>query len=382
MNLAQLKKLSYDEVAKCNKCGFCLPHCPTYLVMKKEAYSSRGRNAIVRFAIENQLPLSEDTERSIFTCLGCGACFEACLSSVKTKDLIFQNRECQVDEGFYPKIVERLVNTLSDAHNISDDDQEDRNEWLELVKEFPEENFEKEKADILFFVGCVASFFPMVQKIPANMSTILKKADVDFTILGGDEWCCGFPLVGAGMPEKLEELKEHNIRKVKDTGAKKVVFTCPSCYHTWKHMYDIEGVELMHASQLINELIKDGKIKLKKPLEGVVTYHDPCDLGRNSGVYEEPREIIKALPGVDFRELPMNRRFSICCGGGGNVEMTAPELSAEVAQMKLDSIKAVGADTVITACQQCVRTMTTRARRTSSDLKVKDLTEVVLDAME
>jgi heterodisulfide reductase subunit D len=138
----------------------------------------------------------------------------------------------------------------------------------------------------------------------------------------------------------------------------------------------------MHATQLINELIKEGKIKLTKPIEGAVTYHDPCDLGRNSGVYEEPREVIKALPGVDFRELPMNRRFSVCCGGGGNVEMTAPEISAQVAQMKLDSIKGVGADTVITACQQCVRTMATRARRTGSDLKVKDLTEVVLDAME
>lgn len=382
MNLVQLKKLSYDEVAKCNRCGFCLPHCPTYLVMKEEAYSARGRNAITRFAIENKLPLSEDTERAIFTCLGCGACTAACLSSVQTKDLIFQNRECQVDQGFYPKIADRLVKTLEDARNISDDDQEDRAEWMELVKEFPEENFEKEKADILFFVGCVASFFPMVQKIPANMATIMKKAGVDFTILGGDEWCCGFPLVGAGMPEKLDELKAHNVAKIEDVGAKKVVFTCPSCYHTWKHLYQIEGVELMHSSQLIKELIDQGRIKLTKPIDATVTYHDPCDLGRNSGVFEEPREVIKALPGVTFKDLPMNRKFSVCCGGGGNVEMTAADLSAGVAQMKLDSIKELNADTVITGCQQCVRTMTTRIKRSGSDLKVKDLTEVVLDAME
>lgn len=381
MNIVQLKKLSYDEVAKCNKCGFCLPSCPTYLVKKKEAFSSRGRNAITRFAIENKLELNEDTENAIFTCLGCGACEAVCLSSVKTKELIFRDRECQVGEGFYPKITDRLVKTLEDAKNISDDDQDDRAEWQELIKNLPEENFEKEKAEVLFFVGCVASFFPLVQKIPANMATIMKKAGVDFTILGGDEWCCGFPLIGAGMPDKLEQMKEHNLKKVSDVGAKKVVFTCPSCFHTWKHQYDTD-VELVHASQFINELIKEGRIKLTKEINVRTTYHDPCDLGRNTGVFEEPREIIKAVPGIDFVELPMNRKFSICCGGGGNVEMTDADLSAQVAQAKLDSIKGTGAEMVVTACQQCVRTMTTRAKRTKTELAVKDLTELVIEAME
>jgi len=380
VNIVQLKKLSYDEVAKCNKCGFCLPSCPTYLVKNSEAYSPRGRNAITRFAIENKLDLSEDTERSIFTCLGCGACTAVCLSSVQTKDLIFQNRECQVDEGFYPRVAERLAKTLEASHNISDDDQEDRAEWQELIRELPDGAFEKEHADIIFFVGCVASFFPMVQKIPANMAKILQMAEVDFTILGDDEWCCGFPLVGAGMPEKLEELKEHNLKKVADVGAKTVVFTCPSCLHTWKHLYDTD-VELMHASQLMVELIKDGRIELKKDINIVATYHDPCDLGRNTGVYEEPRDLIRAVPGLKFVELPMNRKFSVCCGGGGNVEMTDPELSAQVAQVKLDSIRDVGAEMVITGCQQCVRTMTTRARRQKIDLEVKDLTELVVEAM-
>lgn len=381
MNIVQLKKLSYDEVAKCNKCGFCLPSCPTYLVKKREAYSARGRNAITRFAIENKLQLNEDTERSIFTCLGCGACTAVCLSGVQTKNLIFRDRECQVGEGFYPKITDRLVKTLARSRNISDDDQDERAEWQELIKNLPEENFEKEKAEVLFFVGCVASFFPMVQKIPANMATIMKKAGVDFTILGGDEWCCGFPLVGAGLPQKLAAMKEHNLEKVAAVGARKVVFTCPSCFHTWKHLYH-SGVELMHSSQFINELIKDGRISLKKEIRVRTTYHDPCDLGRNTGVYEEPRAIIKAVPGIDFVELPLNRKFAICCGGGGNVEMIDPDLSAQVAQMKLDSIQDVGAEMVVTACQQCVRTMTTRARRTRTELVVRDLTELVLDAME
>lgn len=380
MNIVQLKKLSYDEVAKCNKCGFCLPSCPTYIIEKKESSSPRGRNAITRFAIENKLELNKDTERSIFTCLGCGACTAVCLSGVETKNLIFRDRECQVGEGFYPKIADRLVKTLEGTHNISDDDNEDRAEWQELIKDLPEDAFEKENAEIVFFVGCVASFFPMVQKIPANMAKIMQQAGADFSILGGDEWCCGFPLVGAGMPEKLEALKEHNLKKVADIGAKTVVFTCPSCFHTWKHQYDT-NLKLMHSSQLIAGLIKDGRITPKKEINVTATYHDPCDLGRNTGVYEEPREVIQAIPGLKFKELPTNRKFAICCGGGGNLEMTDPELSGEIAQMKLDSIRDIEAEMVITACQQCVRTMATRARRQKIDLAVKDLTELVVESI-
>ncbi|MCP4668945.1 MAG: (Fe-S)-binding protein [Deltaproteobacteria bacterium] len=380
MNIVQLKKLSYDEVAKCNKCGFCLPSCPTYMVEKTEAYSPRGRNAITRFAIEDKLELNAETEKAIFTCLGCGACTAVCLSSVETKDLIFQNRECQVDAGFYPKIADRLVKTLEKNRNISDDDQEDRAEWLELIKELPQDAFEKERADIVFFVGCVASFFPMVQKIPADMARIMQKAGMDFTILGGDEWCCGFPLIGTGMPEKLEQMKAHNLKKVADVGARTIVFTCPSCYHTWRHFYKTDA-KLMHATQLIQELVKDGKITFQHEINVTAAYHDPCDLGRNTGVYEEPREVLKAIPGVHFVELSMNRKFSACCGGGGNVEMTDPELSARVARVKLDMIKEVGAEMVVTGCQQCVRTMTTRARRAKIDLEVKDLTGLVADSM-
>jgi heterodisulfide reductase subunit D len=381
MNIVQLKKLSYDEVAKCNKCGFCLPSCPTYTVKGTEAYSARGRNAIVRFAIENQLELNDDTERAIFSCLGCGACTAVCLSSVQTKDLIFQNRECQVDAGFYPKIADRLIKTLEESHNISDDDQEDRAEWQELIKELPADAFEKEHAEVAFFVGCVASFFPLVQRIPANMARIMQKAGVDFTIFGGDEWCCGFPLIGAGVPEKLEAMKDHNLKKVSEVGAKTIVFTCPSCYHTWRHFYQTD-VRLMHSSQLMAELIREGKIAFKNDLNVVAAYHDPCDLGRNSGVYEEPREVMRAIPGVKLVELPGSRNLSVCCGGGGNVEMTDPDLSAQVAQMKLDSIREAGAEMVVTSCQQCVRTMVTRARRRKINLEVKDLTELVYDAMK
>ncbi|MEJ2589697.1 MAG: (Fe-S)-binding protein [Deltaproteobacteria bacterium] len=379
MNIVQLKKLSYDEVAKCNRCGFCLPNCPVYRVEGRESASPRGRNAMTRAVIEGRLPLSRDTEKAIFSCLGCGACSQVCLSGVATKDVIFRDRECQVGEGLYPEIAARVADLIQESHNISDDDNEDRGEWQELIKGLPEDALLKDKADVIFFVGCVASFFPMAQKIPANMARIMQAAGVDFTILGGEEWCCGFPLLGAGMPDKMKRLMDHNLEKVKAVGASRIVFTCPSCYHTWKHLYQPD-VELYHASQMLDRMIKDGQISLKE-MKVTVTYHDPCDLGRNSGIFEEPRNVLKAIPGIELRELANNRQLSVCCGGGGNVEMVNPDLSARVAQMKLDEIRDTGADMVVSSCQQCLRTITTRARRQKVDLVVKDLTDMVIEAM-
>ena len=220
---------------------------------------------------------------------------------------------------------------------------------------------EKDRAEIVYFVGCVASFLPMAQKIPADLATIMYHAGLDFTILGGDEWCCGFPLLGAGMPDKVTELKNHNLEKLKSVGARQAVFSCPSCLHTWKHLYSPDA-ELLHASQLLSDLIKQDKLELK-PLKLKVTYHDPCYLGRNTGVFEEPREIIKSIPGIEFVELPNNRNFSLCCGGGGNVEMVDPDLSAAVARRKIEEIQSTGADTVVSSCQQCLRTISARARQ-------------------
>jgi heterodisulfide reductase subunit D len=376
MNIAKLSKLHYEEVSKCTRCGFCLPECPTYTVKRMETYTARGRNAITRAVLENRLELSEDLAKALFTCLGCGACTAACFPSVKTKEAVWGDRALLASQKLHPKIMDKLSETLNEYHNITEDDQEDRAEWSDLCKELPEEVLDKEKAEIIYFVGCVASFFPMAQKIPAHLADIMHRAGLDFTVLGGEEWCCGFPLLGAGKPEEVEEIKAHNLEKVANTGAKEVVFACPSCFHTWQHTYGA-NVEQLHASQLLHRMVTGGQLKFKET-KLKVTYHDPCDLGRNSGVYDEPREVINAIPGVELVELPTNKGLSICCGGGGNVEMVDPDLSAAIAQNKLDAIKSTGADAVISSCQQCLRTIQTRATRSGEkDLKVMDLTELV-----
>ena len=381
MNIAKLKKLHYEEVAKCTRCGFCLPDCPTYAVKRTEAYTARGRNAITRAVIEGRLELTDELAKSLFSCLGCGACTVACFPSIKTKDAVWADRSVLADAKLHPAIMDKLSETLNEYHNISEDDQEDRDEWRELLKDVPEEVLDKDTAEIVYFVGCVASFFPLAQRIPAGMARIMHKAGLDFTVLGGEEWCCGFPLLGAGKPDELKAHRDHNLAKVAETGAKQVVFACPSCFHTWQHLYD-SGVQQLHASQLLYKLVKDGKLKFKE-LDLTVTYHDPCDLGRNSGVYDEPREVIQAIPGVKLVELAQNRNLSVCCGGGGNVEMVDPELSAAIAQRKIEAVQATGAQAVISSCQQCLRTIQTKATRMGvKDLQMLDIIQLVNMALD
>jgi heterodisulfide reductase subunit D len=220
----------------------------------------------------------------------------------------------------------------------------------------------------------------MVQNIPQNLVKIFENTGVNFSILAGDEWCCGFPLIGAGVPDKLEALKEHNLREVEATGAGQVVFSCPSCYQTWKETYNTD-LELYHSTQFIEELIEDGSLSLNE-MDVAVTYHDPCDLGRHGGVFESPRKILSAIPGLTLIELEDNRVKSVCCGGGGNLEMTDSDLSGTVAQKKIEEIQRTGAKTVITSCQQCIRTIKSRATRQKIDLEVVDITDFVLKAIQ
>jgi heterodisulfide reductase subunit D len=174
---------------------------------------------------------------------------------------------------------------------------------------------------------------------------------------------------------------EHNIERVREKGAETVVFACPSCYHTWSEELPADpSLQLFHSTQFLKKMIDEGKLSFKEKA-AKVTYHDPCDLGRASGVYEAPREILRAIPGVELVEMEGSRDRCTCCGGGGNLEMVRPDLSAAMAQAKIEEIKATGADMVVTACQQCIRTIQSNARRKKIPIVVTDIIEFVLKNM-
>jgi len=380
MKREELKEQLYDEIAKCNRCGFCLAHCPVYAIKGREWATPRGKNALVRAIIEGKIDWTPEIAETLFRCTGCRLCTQTCFPAVETNQGVLAGRQCLVDRNQYPKVVDRVVEALENNFNISNEPNENRSMWMEGLGNLPDSRFQKEKAQVIYFIGCVAAFYPMAHKIPQTFVQILDKAKVDFTILGGEEWCCGFPLIQAGMPEKMQKLVKHNLEKVQNVGAKTVVFACPSCYHTWKEKYRTDA-ELLHSTQFIERLIAEGKITFNNGAAKKVTYHDPCDLGRNSKVFDPPRNILKQIPNLNLVELENNRQLCVCCGGGGDLEMIDPDLSAAIAQKKIEEIQRTGAEEVVTSCQQCIRTISGYARKHKIKLKVKDITELVLEAM-
>jgi heterodisulfide reductase subunit D len=378
----------------CVKCGSCVEACPVYARtqqlettmggffsnLKSFVRKTYGLPAVL-FGTPKAHPdvLKAYSEHS-FLCTLCGRCEAVCPAFIGTKDVRIAARGFMAGDGGYPESMNRLRESLDQFHNILGEPNEERSMWLQALGEIPGPMIQKENARVVYFVGCVASYFPRTKKIPQAFVQLLDRAGVDFTILGGDEWCCGFPLIGAGMRDKARALMEHNVEEVKKRGAEKVVFSCPSCYHTWMEE-ERADLEIFHSTQFIKKLMDEGKIRFKEQA-AKVTYHDPCDLGRSSGVYEVPREILHAMPGVELVEMEKNRERCTCCGGGGNLEMVNPELSAAMARAKIDEIKATGADTVITACQQCVRTILSAARKNKISLGVMDLMEFVLNSAE
>jgi heterodisulfide reductase subunit D len=392
--LSALSPKQLIEIDACTRCGECVKYCPVYAQKREEAIDPRGKIQSFKSFIRSQYglwakifgPKKLDDEKlkkfseMVYRCTLCGECSVSCPVSIDARNLWSALRETLVEMGYYPEAADRMKANILGAHNISGDENEERTEWLEFLDEVPDDHYQREKARVAFFVGCVASFFPLVQKIPLAFVEILNKAGVDFTLLGGEEWCCGFPLIGAGMKKEARTLIQHNLEKVKEKEVKSVVFACPSCYHTWKEEYETD-VEIFHSTQFIKRLIDDGKITFKER-KVKVTYHDPCDLGRASGVYDPPREIIRAIPGVELVEMKGSREQCKCCGGGGNLEMVDPDLSASLAQAKIDEIQATGADTVITSCQQCVRTILTTARRKEVPISAMDITEFVMKNMK
>ncbi len=368
-----------SEFDQCIKCGLCLTHCPVNHELFLEKYTPRGKIQLARRYGRGEATLS-DRYRDIFArCLLCGACSVTCPSGVNlTTVFTHMRKEIAEQRGLSPSM-KPAVDSLMSHHNISREDNDERGDWREDIDNLPKHQYEKSKAKLVYFVGCVASFFPMVQSIPQNMVQIMTAANVDFTVMAGEEWCCGFPLIGAGAGEGLERFVKHNVEKVRALEAETIVFSCPSCYRMWREYYP-NDFKLFHSTQFIEQLM-DEKALTFNEFPGFITYHDPCDLGRNGGEYDAPRKILKAIPGLELIEMENNRAKSTCCGGGGNLEMTDSALSNKLARRKVAEIRKTGAGALVTACQQCVRTLKGHARREKLDLEVLDITTLVARAL-
>jgi len=362
-------------IKRCIQCGTCSATCPTAYAMD---YTPRQMWRLLQLGFVEEVLDSQ----TFWLCTVCTACQVRCRRGIDIKDAMVALKEWAVREGVHiPERLGMLRDTLMKHHNISGDDNADRLVWSDNLLDPPlGVNPPREVAETVYFVGCVSSFYPRAYSIPRALVQVMDRAGTEFTTLGGDEWCCGYPLYVAGMRDRMAELAQHNLARVRAVGAERVVFTCPSCHYAWSHLYpefsDTSGLRLLHATELTADLVRDDQLPLG-PVEEVVTYHDPCDLGRKGGVYDAPREVLTAIPGLELREMAMNRQDALCCGGGGDVETVDPDVPVGVAMKRLAQVEATGAKYVASACQQCERTLQEGARKNRIRVRAVDVVELL-----
>jgi len=368
-----------EELRTCIQCGTCSASCPTAYAMD---YTPRQLWRLMLLGLEEEVLNS----RTFWLCTTCACCTVRCPRGILLTDTMLALKSYALKRGAnVPETILKVGETVTTNYNISGDENETRLIWSENLERVPEGIEAKKGAEVLYFVGCVASFYPRTYSIPQSLVQVLEGAGVDFTTLGREEWCCGYPLYAAGMKEGISKLARHNVEKVKELGPARLVTTCPSCYYAWKHIYPqfVElpaGLEILHSTTYLARLIEDRRIELG-PVERVVTYHDPCDLGRKSGIYDPPRFILEQIQGLEFREMANFRESAICCGGGGDVEISDHEVTLGVGRLRVAQAQETGATAIVSACQQCERTLANAARQSKVRVKVMDVAELVWEAM-
>jgi Fe-S oxidoreductase len=235
--------------------------------------------------------------------------------------------------------------------------------------------------EFLYFVGCYYCYDPRLKKVAVAIANILNKAGVDFGILGIKENCCGESIRKTGGEKVFRTLAKENIKTFVDHGVKKILVSSPHCYDTFKNEYSefMVNFEVVHISQFLVELLNEGRLEITGEYGKKVTYHDPCYLGRHNGIYDEPREILKQVPGLQLIEMPDSRKGSLCCGGGGGrIWMDTPK-SERFSDLRLEQADEIGAEVLVTSCPYCITNFEESRLGLEGDdvLEIKDITEII-----
>jgi Fe-S oxidoreductase len=239
--------------------------------------------------------------------------------------------------------------------------------------------------EVLYFPGCYLCYDPRLKKVARATAKILNKAGVDFGILGDKESCCGESIRKTGDEELFKRLARENIKAFIDNGVRKILVSSPHCYHTFKNEYPefMVNFEVMHISQYLCELIRQGRLSLTGAYGKRVTYHDPCYLGRHNSVYDQPREILKKVAGLELVEMADTLEESLCCGGGGGrIWMETPK-GERFSDLRLEQAIGVGAEVLATACPYCI-THFEESKLSLEDgqlLEIRDITEILQEAI-
>jgi len=414
------------DMGMCTRCSICkfIPMekvkgsqhtyvCPSIARYNFHAYSGGGRMAMGVAMLENRLEYSDKLLDVVYNCQMCGACDISCKYAMDMEVLepINEIRIKCVEDGHTIPVLDKLINSLRKQDTMIPGAKAKRGEW---AKGLDLKDITKQKTKVIYHAGCRVCYDKDMWKVARAAVRLLKKADVDIGIAGENESCCGGRAYQMGYKEELLNQAKQNMELIKKSGAEILVTGCADCYYAFKVLYDKFGLkddlEVLHTTEYLARLIKEGKLKPTKKVTAKVTYHDPCHLGRlgepylywegkpvpghirifdppkefrrgTYGVYEPPRDILKSVPGLKLVEMDRIKEYAWCCGAGGGVKETNPEFAKWTAKERIDEAESTGAEAVVTACPGCEQNFNDTIKENRSSLKVYDVVELLEKAI-
>ncbi len=403
------------DLLKCIQCGKCTGGCPVSLKSRLNV------RRLVHDAI-NRDDASYLAEREeLWECTSCGACTVKCPKQAKPSQVVFGMRSILVEKAKVPGTVRDSLESIVKHGNPWSKLREKRTDWC---KDLALKNVgQGAEVDWLYYVCCTAAYDPRIQKTAGALAKVLQKAGVNFGTLGEQESCCGNEAYRMGERGLFEMLVEDNSQLLKDFGVKRMLTASPHCYNTFKNEYGSHGIEVKHYTQVLAELLRAGKLPLGArcnagvtPADSkdvapsssvsagppnapgaapaaaasdssgagkrIVAYHDPCYLGRQNKVFDEPRELIRAVPGVELAEFDRSRERSLCCeGGGGRMWVESTSKKERLAEMRVKDAVALGATVLATACPFCILTLEDAVKTTGNEerIRVMDVAELLAE---
>jgi len=434
-DVKDLKELE-DKIWRCTACGTCKiaynygpptlwgEICPSGVEFGFEGMmASKGKIAFARGILSGELPWDERLVEDIYKCTVCAGCQTQCQLDHKPfiPEIIEAMRRRAVKDGVGPLPKHRaLLQSLKSYNNPYQGPRRARTDWLKTFKKEgkPIKDINKEPAEILYFVGCTGAFNINTRGVPIATASLFQKLGLDFGVLGENELCCGSTAMRIGDVDEFKRLAEQNLntfrRLHQEKGVNTIVTSCAGCYRAIKKDYSLsseyeklmEGIKVVHTVEFLYGLFKEGKLKLTGTLDWTVTYHDPCHAGRHLSkfiideegkelwkgayvgidesecLYDIPRELLKAIPGVTLLEMERIRANSYCCGGGGGVMTGFGEWAAKNASLRIQEGMATGANYMVSICPFCHYNLNEGAKLIQSPMKVYDLVQLLDQVME
>ncbi len=367
-----IKEAGGEVVKLCFQCGLCTTTCPWNIV----------RKFIIRKMLRQaQFGLTDFDDEEWWLCTTCNACVRRCPRGVGITDVMEAIRRIMVQSGIVPASLHSAMASLGGVGNPMREEREKRADWAQglEVKAFTP------GTELLYFPCCVPAYDSRVRNVARATANILQKVGADFGILGIKESCCGESVRKGGNESVFLSLAQSNIDAFAEAGVKKIVVTSPHCYSTFKSEYPELGgnFEVIHFTQYLAELLQEGKLKLEKELKKRVVYQDPCYLGRHHGIYDEPREVLSSIPGLELVEFPDYRESSICCGGGGGRIWMDTKKGERFSDIRLEEAVELGGNILAVACPYCMLNFENSVLTVDKGdvIEVKDISELVQEAM-